>query len=126
MLSRVSKFIGNNLTHLSHQAHSSTWQQTLTIHPNNNRGTETQRSASHFDANGNLLTLDNIGTLNWHYNNTLNQLTKADKSNTTEYYMHLLLYSVGCAASGADKSTNFTGIFSITLPNISLIVLSEP
>jgi hypothetical protein len=22
--------IGNNLTHLSHQAHSSTWQQTLT------------------------------------------------------------------------------------------------
>jgi hypothetical protein len=25
-----------------------------------------------------------------------------------------------------DKSTNFTGIFSITLPNISLIVLSEP
>jgi hypothetical protein len=38
-----------------------------------------QRSASNFDANGNLLTLDNIGTLNWHYNNTLNQLTKADK-----------------------------------------------
>jgi hypothetical protein len=38
--------------------------------------------------------------------------------------MHLLLYSVGCAASGADKSTNFTGIFSITLPNISLVVLS--
>jgi hypothetical protein len=33
---------GNNLTHLSHQADSSTWQQTLTIHPNNNRGTETQ------------------------------------------------------------------------------------
>jgi hypothetical protein len=28
---------GNNLTHLSHQANSSTWQQTLTIHPNNNR-----------------------------------------------------------------------------------------
>ena len=80
--------IGNNLTHLSHQAHSSTWQQTLTIHPNNNRGTETQRSASHFDANGNLLTLDNIGTLNWHYNNTLNQLTKTDKSNTTEYYVY--------------------------------------
>ncbi|VVH64884.1 hypothetical protein BSPLISOX_464, partial [uncultured Gammaproteobacteria bacterium] len=80
--------IGNNLTHLSHQAHSSTWQQTLTIHPNNNRGTETQRSASNFDANGNLLTLDNIGTLNWHYNNTLNQLTKADKSNITEYYVY--------------------------------------
>jgi hypothetical protein len=36
----------------------------------------------------NLLTLDNIGTLNWHYNNTLNQLTKADKSNTTEYYVY--------------------------------------
>jgi hypothetical protein len=50
-------------------------------------GTETQRSASNFDANGNLLTLDNIGTLNWHYNNTLNQLTKADKSNITEYYV---------------------------------------
>jgi hypothetical protein len=38
-----------------------------------------RRSASHFDANGNLLTFDNIGTLNWHYNNTLNQLTKTDK-----------------------------------------------
>ena len=79
---------GNNLTHLSHQANSSTWQQTIIIHPNNNRGTETQQSTSDFDANGNLLTLDNIGTLHWHYNNTLNQLTKADKSNTTQYYVY--------------------------------------
>jgi hypothetical protein len=37
--------------------------------------------------NGNLLTLNNIGTLNWHYNNTLNQLNKQDK-NTTEYYVY--------------------------------------
>jgi hypothetical protein len=37
---------------------SNTWQQTLTIHPNNNRGTETQQSTSDFDANGNLLTLN--------------------------------------------------------------------
>jgi hypothetical protein len=29
-----------------------------------------------------------FGTLNWHYNNTLNQLTKADKSNITEYYVY--------------------------------------
>ncbi|VVH60063.1 hypothetical protein BSPCLSOX_2559 [uncultured Gammaproteobacteria bacterium] len=79
---------GNNLTHLSHQAHSSTWQQTLTIHPNNNRGTETQQSTTDFNANGNLLTLNNIGTLHWYYNNTLNQLTKADKSNTTQYYVY--------------------------------------
>jgi hypothetical protein len=42
--------------------------------PNNNRSTETQQSTTDFDANGNLLTLNNIGTLNWHYNNTLNQL----------------------------------------------------
>jgi hypothetical protein len=34
---------GNNLTNLSHQANSDAWQQALTIHPNNNRGTETQR-----------------------------------------------------------------------------------
>ncbi|VVH65572.1 hypothetical protein BSPLISOX_782, partial [uncultured Gammaproteobacteria bacterium] len=32
---------GNNLTNLSHQANSSAWQQTIAIHPNNNRGTET-------------------------------------------------------------------------------------
>jgi hypothetical protein len=38
------------------------WQQTLTIHPNSNRGTETQQSTSEFDANGNLLVLNNIGT----------------------------------------------------------------
>jgi hypothetical protein len=56
---------GNNLTNLSHQANSNTWQQTLTIHPNNNRGTEIQQSTSDFDANGNLLTLNNIGTLHW-------------------------------------------------------------
>ncbi len=79
---------GNNLTHLSHQANSSTWQQTLAIRPNNNRSTETQQSTTDFDANGNLLVLNNIGTLNWHYNNTLNQLTKADKSNTTEHYVY--------------------------------------
>ncbi|SSC07285.1 RHS repeat domain-containing protein [bacterium endosymbiont of Bathymodiolus sp. 5 South] len=79
---------GNNLTNLSHQANSSTWQQTLTIHPNNNRGTETQQSTSDFDANGNLLTLNNIGALYWHYNNTLNQFTKADKPNTTQYYVY--------------------------------------
>jgi hypothetical protein len=30
---------GNNLTNLSHQANSSTWQQTIAIHPNNNRST---------------------------------------------------------------------------------------
>ncbi|CAC9436407.1 hypothetical protein [uncultured Gammaproteobacteria bacterium] len=77
---------GNNLTALSHQANSNTWQQTLIIHPNNNRGTETQQSTSDFDANGNLLTLDNIGTLNWYYNNTLGKLKKAD-SNTTQYYV---------------------------------------
>ncbi|CAC9635191.1 RHS repeat domain-containing protein [thiotrophic endosymbiont of Bathymodiolus puteoserpentis (Logatchev)] len=79
---------GNNLTHLSHQANSSTWQQTLAIHPSNNRGTETQQSTTDFDANGNLLTLDNIGALDWHYNNTLNQLTKADKNNTAQYYVY--------------------------------------
>jgi hypothetical protein len=50
---------GNNLIHLSHQAKSNTWQQTLTIHPNSNRGTETQQSTSDFDANGNLLNLNN-------------------------------------------------------------------
>jgi hypothetical protein len=48
-----------------------------------NRGTETQQSTSDFNVNGNLLTLDNIGTLNWHYNNTLGKLKKAD-SNTSE------------------------------------------
>jgi hypothetical protein len=41
-----------------------------------------------FDANGNLLTLDNIGTLHWHYNNTLNKLTKSNKSNAIEYYVY--------------------------------------
>jgi hypothetical protein len=44
------------------QASSGNWQQTLTIHPNSNRGTETQQSTSEFDANGNLLVLNNIGT----------------------------------------------------------------
>jgi hypothetical protein len=52
------------------------WQQTIAIHPNNNRGTETQQSATDFDANGNLLGLNNIGNLEWHYNNTLNKLIK--------------------------------------------------
>jgi insecticidal toxin complex protein TccC len=42
----------------------------------------------YFDANGNLLTLDNISTLHWHYNNTLNQLIKPDKNNTIEYYIY--------------------------------------
>ena len=78
---------GNNLSNLSHQANSSTWQQTLIIHPNNNRGTE-NNNQNNFDANGNLLNLDNIDNLDWHYNNTLNQLTKTDKSNTTEYYIY--------------------------------------
>ena len=81
---------GNNLTHLSHQASSSIWQQTLAIHPNSNRGTETQQPSSNFDANGNLLVLDNIGTLHWHHNNTLNQFSKADKSNTLHIGTHIL------------------------------------
>ena len=76
----------NNLTNLSHQANSGNWQQTITIHPNNNHGTETQQSTSDFDANGNLLVLDNIGTLDWHYNNTLNKLNKPDKP--TQYYVY--------------------------------------
>jgi hypothetical protein len=44
---------------------SNNWQQTISIHPNNNRGTETQQSASDFDANGNLLNLNHIGTLHF-------------------------------------------------------------
>jgi hypothetical protein len=47
------------LTHLSHQAKSNAWQQTLTIHPNSNRGTE-NNNQNNFDANGNLLNLNNI------------------------------------------------------------------
>jgi hypothetical protein len=78
---------GSNLTLLLHQANSSTWQQALTIHPNNNRATE-NNSQNNFDANGNLLNLDNIGNLDWHYNNTLNKLIKADKSNTVQYYVY--------------------------------------
>ena len=78
---------GNNLTNLSHQAKSNTWQQPLTIHPNSNRGTE-NNNQNNFDANGNLLNLNNIGNLEWHYNNTLNKLTKANKSNTIQYYVY--------------------------------------
>jgi hypothetical protein len=35
-----------------------------------------------------VVVLNNIGTLHWHYNDTLNQLTKTDKSNTTQYYVY--------------------------------------
>jgi hypothetical protein len=43
---------------------------------------------NNFDTNGNLLNLNNIGNLKWHYNNTLNKLTKANKPNTTQYYVY--------------------------------------
>ncbi|VVH64616.1 hypothetical protein BSPLISOX_719, partial [uncultured Gammaproteobacteria bacterium] len=56
---------GSNLTSLSDQANSGAWQQTLTIHPNNNRGTE-NNNQNNFDANGNLLHLDNIANLEWY------------------------------------------------------------
>ncbi|VVH65726.1 hypothetical protein BSPLISOX_1692, partial [uncultured Gammaproteobacteria bacterium] len=56
---------GSNLTNLSDQANSGAWQQTLTIHPNNNRGTE-NNNQNNFDANGNLLHLDNIANLEWY------------------------------------------------------------
>jgi insecticidal toxin complex protein TccC len=46
----------NNLTNLSHQAQSSTWQQTLTIHPNSNRGTE-NNNQNNFDTNGNCFVV---------------------------------------------------------------------
>jgi len=78
---------GNNLVQLLHQANSNTWQQTISLHPDNNRGTETQQSATDFDVNGNLLALNNIGTLDWHYNNSLNKLTRDNKT-TTEYYIY--------------------------------------
>jgi insecticidal toxin complex protein TccC len=75
---------GNNLTNLSHQAKSNTWQQPLTILPNSNRGTE-NNNQNNFDANGNLLNLNNIGNLEWRYNNTLNKLTKANKIKLVKY-----------------------------------------
>ncbi len=78
---------GNNLTNLSHQAKSNAWQQTISIHTSNNHGTENNKQ-NNFDANGNLLHLDNIANLDWYYNNTLNKLTKADKPNTTQYYVY--------------------------------------
>jgi hypothetical protein len=57
VLSDVVFVCFSELVKRSHQANSSTWQQTIAIHPNNNRSTETQQSASDFDTNGNLLTL---------------------------------------------------------------------
>jgi insecticidal toxin complex protein TccC len=48
--------LGNNLTSLAHQANNDIWQQTITIHPNSNRGTE-NNGQNNFDANGNLLNL---------------------------------------------------------------------
>jgi hypothetical protein len=59
---------------------------TLAIYPNSNRGTE-NNNQNNFDTNGNLSNLNNIGNLEWYYNNTLNKLTKADKPNTTQYYV---------------------------------------
>jgi insecticidal toxin complex protein TccC len=50
-----------------------------------NRGTE-NNNQNNFDANGNLLHLDNIANLDWYYNNTLNKLTKA--GNNTQYYVY--------------------------------------
>ncbi|CAB5496561.1 RHS repeat-associated core domain-containing protein [Bathymodiolus thermophilus thioautotrophic gill symbiont] len=79
--------IGNNLIFLSHQAQSNTWQQTISPHPHSNRGTE-NNNPNNFDTNGNLLNLDNIGKLNWHYNNTLAKLVKQDKINAIEYYVY--------------------------------------
>jgi insecticidal toxin complex protein TccC len=72
----------------------STWQQTLTIHPNSNRGAE-NNNQNNFDGNGNLLHLDNIANLDWYYNNTLNKLTKADKPNTTRCCLYHGCESVG-------------------------------
>ncbi|CAB5502854.1 Putative toxin subunit [Bathymodiolus thermophilus thioautotrophic gill symbiont] len=79
--------VGGNLIRLAHQAQSNTWQQIISPHPHSNRGTE-NNNPNNFDTNGNLLNLDNIGTLNWHYNNTLNKLTKQHQTNTTEYYVY--------------------------------------
>ncbi|CAB5496568.1 RHS repeat-associated core domain-containing protein [Bathymodiolus thermophilus thioautotrophic gill symbiont] len=79
--------VGGNLIRLAHQAQSNTWQQTISPHPHSNRGTE-NNNPNNFDANGNLLNLDNIGTLNWHYNNTLSKLTKQDQTNAIEYYVY--------------------------------------
>ncbi|CAB5505944.1 RHS repeat domain-containing protein [Bathymodiolus thermophilus thioautotrophic gill symbiont] len=78
---------GSNLIHLLHQAKSNTWQQAIIPQPHSNRSTE-DNNPNNFDANGNLLNLDNIGNLDWHYNNTLNKLTKQDKANTIEYYTY--------------------------------------
>jgi hypothetical protein len=103
------------------------------VRTNNNRGTETQQSTSDFDVNGNLLTLDNIGTLNWYYNNTLGKLKKAD-SNTTQYYnmvqwlvCRLILdnllsgakYSRISPRGGRGSSADIKGIFGFKYRRIS-------
>jgi hypothetical protein len=53
-------------------------------------GTE-NNNQNNFDVNGNLLNLNNIANLEWNYNNTLNKLTKANKSNTIQYYVSKVL-----------------------------------
>jgi hypothetical protein len=50
--------------------------------------TKLVNNQNNFDANGNLLNLNNIGNLEWHYNNTLNKLTKANKPNTIQHYVY--------------------------------------
>jgi hypothetical protein len=74
---------------LAHQANSGNWQQTLSIHPNNNRGTQTQQSTKiaywqvqnihaylHEVAGGRQQILKaflvlNIGEYHRHYSSTL-------------------------------------------------------
>jgi hypothetical protein len=69
---------GNNLTNLSHQANSGNWQQTLIIHSNNNRGTQTQQSTNDFDVVAGVrqqilkaFLILNVGEYHYQYSLTL-------------------------------------------------------
>jgi hypothetical protein len=64
---------------------------------------------NNFDANGNLLNLNNTGNLEWHYNNTLNKLTKANKSNTIQYYGLVWGLRVVFAAFAEDVGADVQG-----------------
>jgi RHS repeat-associated protein len=82
-----------NLTELRHIAppSSPSWTRTLVVPPGSNRGVPSDSPNTRYDANGNMLALQNLQRLAWDYRNNISQadvIPRDEGNSDSDYFVY--------------------------------------
>lgn len=79
-----------NLTEMKHRAKSASWSRQLTVPVSSNRAIPSDEPTDHFDADGNMLQLNNLYGITWNYRNNISGIPVIEREevNDADYYIY--------------------------------------